>query len=438
MTRLAPWLAAALGLGLVLATFWPGYLSWDSAWQWWQARHGELDPGHPPVMVRVWQAVRLALPDPGGMLAVQSLAWWAAVAGFAHALGGGAWRRVTCVWLLGAWPPLLALLPHLWKDVWMMALFAGAVACLVAELSSPRRRWRLAALLLLAAGCAFRHNALPAALPLLAWVAWREWPGRRLRATVATFALVGALQLAVTLANLAPGARATPVWPVIAMWDIAAVSIAEDRVLFPPDWVEPGLSVDDLRRDFSPFVNVPSFESGQLRLNFYYDYTPAQYAELRRAWLSLPREHPRAYFGHRAEVSAYLLGLRQAAQPDFQVLQPAIVPLRDNPAIAAPSGVLHRLVQSRLDALVDTPLFAGWVYLLLSVGVLAFTAIRRRGPHDALAAAVAASGLLLAMPLLPLAPSADFRYLAWMLVASLMALLLCLAPRGDQRHIASM
>lgn len=431
MTRLAPWLAAALGLGLVLATFWPGYLSWDSAWQWWQARHGELDPGHPPVMVRVWQAVRLVLPDPGGMLAVQALAWWAAVAGFAHALGGGAWRRVICVWLLGAWPPLLALLPHLWKDVWMMALFAGALACLVAELSSPRRSWRLAALLLLAAGCAFRHNALPAALPLLAWVAWREWPGRRLRATLATFALAAALQLAVTLANLAPGARATPVWPVIAMWDIAAVSIAEDRVLFPPDWVEPGLSVDDLRRDFSPFVNVPSFESGQLRLNFYYDYTPAQYAELRRAWLSLPRDHPRAYFGHRAEVSAYLLGLRQAAQPDFQVLQPAIVPLRDNPAIAAPSGVLHRRVQPRLDTLVDTPLFAGWVYLLLSIGVLALTGLRRRGPGDGLAAAVAASGLLLALPLLPFAPSADFRYLAWMIAAGLMATLIAARPRRE-------
>ncbi|WP_374604750.1 hypothetical protein [Arenimonas sp.] len=428
MRRLAPWLAAALGLGLVLATFWPGYLSWDSAWQWWQARHGELDPGHPPVMVRVWQAVRLVLPDPGGMLVVQTLAWWAAVAGFAHALGGGAWRRVLSVWLLGAWPPLLALLPHLWKDVWMMALFAGAVACLAADLSWPRRGWRLSALLLLAAGCSFRHNALPAALPLLAWVAWREWPGRRLRITVATFALAAGLHLAATLANLAPGARDTPVWPVIAMWDIAAVSIAEERVLFPPDWVEPGLSVDDLRRDFSPFVNVPSFESGQLRLNFYYDYTPAQFAELRHAWLSLPLDHPRAYFGHRAAVSAYLLGLCQSAQPDFQVLQPTIVPLRDNPAVAPPSGTLHRLVQPRLDALVDTPLFAGWVYLLLCFGVLALTAIRRNGPRDGLAATLAASGLLLALPLLPLAPSADFRYLAWMVVSSLMALPLCLAP----------
>ena len=119
------------------------------------------------------------------------------------------------------------------------------------------------------------------------------------------------------------------------------------------------------------------------------------------------------------------------------MLQPAIVPLRDNPAVAPPSGGLHRLVQPRLDSLVDTPVFAGWLYLLLSFGVLAFTAIRRRGPHDGLAAAVAASGLLLALPLLAFAPSADFRYLAWMVAASLMALPLCLTPKA-QRHIASM
>jgi len=54
MNRAAPWLAAALGLGAVLALFWPGYLSWDSAYAWWQARHADFDPTQPPVL-----AVRL-------------------------------------------------------------------------------------------------------------------------------------------------------------------------------------------------------------------------------------------------------------------------------------------------------------------------------------------------------------------------------------------
>ena len=80
MRRLAPWLAAAAGLGLVLALFWPGYLSWDSAYQWWQARHGELDPTQPPVVPRTWAVVRALLPDPGGMLLLQLLPLWAGLA----------------------------------------------------------------------------------------------------------------------------------------------------------------------------------------------------------------------------------------------------------------------------------------------------------------------------------------------------------------------
>lgn len=38
---LAPWLAALAGAALSLWLFYPGYLSWDSAYQWWQVRSGE-------------------------------------------------------------------------------------------------------------------------------------------------------------------------------------------------------------------------------------------------------------------------------------------------------------------------------------------------------------------------------------------------------------
>jgi len=432
VTRAAPWLAALAGLALTLLAFWPGYLSWDSAYQWQQARTGVLDPAHPPLMVRLWQGSRLVLPDPGGLLLLQASLWWAAMAAFAQALGGGAARRAATTLVAGAWPPLLALLPHLWKDVWMMAAFAAAVALLAAEWRAPRAGLRLAALLALAAGVAFRLNALPAALPLLAWLAWRQWPGRW-RTAAMTLGLVLAVQGLATLANLAPGARATPVWPVIALWDIAAVSITEDTLLFPPDWVEPGLTVDDLRRDFSPYVNVPSFASGQLRLNFYYDYTPAQFGELRRAWLALPLEHPRAYLAHRATVSAYLLGLHPREHPDYLVLQPTIVPLGDNPAVAPPSGSVHAALQPRLDALVDTPLFAAWIYLLLAAAVAAFAA-RRRAPGDGLVVAVAGSAWTLALPLALAAPSSDFRYLGWSVAAAVLATLLAAAPAPAHRR----
>lgn len=430
LVRAAPWLAGLAGLGFVLLAFWPGYLSWDSAYQWWQARSGELDPTHPPVMVRIWQLSRLVLPDPGGMLLLPLSLWWSALALFADALGGSALRRAATVLLLGLWPPLLALQPHLWKDVWMTALFALAVACLAQDLRSGRRGWRAGALVALVFACAFRFNALPAALPLLAWIGWREWPGRRLRVAVATLVMAVAVQLGAGALNHVPGGRDMAVWPTVAMWDIAAVSIAEDRVLFPPDWVAPDLTVADLRRDFQPYVNVPSFHSGQLRLNYYYDYTPEQFAQLRAAWLSLPRDHAAAYAAHRATVTAFLFGLRQGDHPDSLVLAPGIVAFKDNPAAARNDGALNRRLQPVLDGLVDAPLFAAWPYLLVLLVVAGLALKPAATPPQRLAAVIASSGLLLALPLVLLSPSSDFRYVAWCLLAAGLA-----AVMHGSRHV---
>lgn len=427
----AGWLVAVACLALTLAAFWPGYLSWDSAYQWWQARTGELDPTHPPVMVRIWQLSRLVLPDPGGMLLLPLGLWWFSLALFADALGGSALRRVATVLLLGLWPPLLALQPHLWKDVWMTALFALAVACLAQDLRIGHRGWRIAALIALVFACAFRFNALPAALPLLAWIAWREWPGRRLRVAFATLAMAVVLQLGAGALNHVPGGRDVAVWPSVAMWDIAAVSIAEDRLLFPPDWVAPDLTVADLRRDFQPYVNVPSFHSGQLRLNYYYDYTPEQFAQLRTAWLALPRDHTAAYAAHRATVTAFLFGLRQSDHPDSLVLLPGVVAYKDNPATTRNDGALNRWLQPLLDGLVDTALFAAWPYLLAALVLLAMAALRPHTVHRALSGTVAASSLMLVLPLILLSPSSDFRYLAWCVLAAGLAAVLYW-PRDPQ------
>jgi hypothetical protein len=77
------------------------------------------------------------------------------------------------------------------------------------------------------------------------------------------------------------------------------------------------------------------------------------------------------------------------------------------------------------------PLFAPWPYLLVAVALLLSAALpsRRRG-LSALAAAVSASSLALALPLVLLAPSSDFRYLGWCVMAALLAALLAWPRRA--------
>ena len=69
---LLPWVAAFLGIAFSAYVFYPGYLTWDSAYQWWQVRHHVVDTAHPPIMVWVWGLTNHLLAGPGGYFLFQT------------------------------------------------------------------------------------------------------------------------------------------------------------------------------------------------------------------------------------------------------------------------------------------------------------------------------------------------------------------------------
>ncbi len=439
MKRFAPWLAALLGLGVALAVFWPGYMSWDSAYQWWQARQDRFDSVHPPLMAMIWQLSDRGVAGPGGMFALQAALLWSALAMFAAALPVRPAWRFAIVLALGFWPPLFALLPHVWKDLWTLAGFAWALALLAQDLRAPHRGWRIGALLALAFACAFRHNAITGALPLLAWIGWRELalartekasgPRRGAGAMLIGLALALPVWALATLPSLDARVQHTErVWSVVTLWDAAAVSLAEGALVYPPELMDPTLTLDELRGKFVDYSNTSVYETGKLRHSFDGPYTPAQRDALDALAWSLPRDHAPAYFAHRWRLTQLLLGWDRAALPDGLVLMPGLHQYQDNPPVPAQSSRLHARMQAGLWALVDTPLFAGWLYLLACVGVAAYAVARfRRHNAIGLAGVIAASSLAYALPLTLASGSAEFRYLAWPVLATLASLILLAA-----------
>lgn len=439
MSRSAPWLAAAVGLGLTLLVFWPGYMSWDSAYQWWQARNDQFDSVHPPLLAMIWQLSDRVVEGPGGMLAIQAALLWSALAMFAAALPVRPAWRVGIVLVLGFWPPLFGLLAHIWKDLWTLAGFAWALALLAQEVRAPHRGWRAGAFFALVFACAFRHNALTGAVPLVIWIAWREtvaWPNFRPRFALPGTALLSAGLLGVImtlgLLNYAdPRVRITErVWSVVTLWDAAAVSLAEERLVFPPELADPTLTLDELRGKFVDYSNTSVFELGKLRHSFDGPYTPAQREALDTLAWSLPRDHAPAYFAHRWRLSQLLFGWDREGLPDGLVFMPGLYAYADNPPVAARSDALHATVRDGLMAIVDTPLFAGWLYLLACLAIAAYAVARfRLGAAIGLAGITAASSLAYALPLAFASGSAEFRYLAWPVLATLAAMALLLPQR---------
>lgn len=434
----SPWLAGLFGAAMTWWLFHPGYMSWDSAYQWWQVRHGIFDPVSPPIMVGIWNVTNALRPGPGGYFLLQTLVGWAGVAAFAASLRLGPVWRVASVLILGFWPPVWAVSAHIWKDAMMLSWFVLAVACLCQDLRSPSRRLRLLALLFVALGAAYRYNAISAALPLCLWLGWREavaWRGSSAsRALAAAYGV--AMLIVVALAAATPGLLTNkasgPNWPVIAQWDIAAVSIAEDRNLFPPRWTDPTLTAGDLRGMFDPSVNTLNVSS-RMTTVFTTKMSDADLAALRRTWLSLPLAYPRPYAAHRLRMASLLFGWDQAAHPDYLVLQQGMVPYDDNPLVPANASRWHEPVQARLQSWIDTPWFAGWIYGAFAIFVLVAAAFDRRRPGAGLAMTIAASGLLLALPLVVLSPSTEFRYLNWLLMAALLAPMAWFFVRPDKR-----
>ena len=56
-------------LGLDLAALWPGQMSFDSAFAWWQARGGATTDIVPPAFVLAWRALRPIADGPQAMFA---------------------------------------------------------------------------------------------------------------------------------------------------------------------------------------------------------------------------------------------------------------------------------------------------------------------------------------------------------------------------------
>lgn len=421
-----------------MVLFYPGFMSPDSAYQWYQVRSGIWDNVHPVIMTLLWALTNKVIPGPGGLFLLQTLFYWLGVWFLATGLFQKQTHRVAAILLIGCCPPLWAISSYLWKDTWLMVLSLWAAAFLVHDVSSPKRIFRMLALLCLFLACSFRHNAPPLILPLLWYLAGKESFGtgitRRVFITGVVFVIIVGIA---TLPNKLSGVIQRQVWPVTMIWDLCTVSIAKQKMLLPNQIISGDLKLTELSSVTLPIAAAPVFSLGKIKDPVNQHYTAKEVGAVWSAWWQMIGAYPLAYLSHRLHVSSLLFGFNVKERPAHVVMVPTLYNCCGNPEIKSNFPLAIVIWYVFIVVMIYSSIFSVWLYGLLAfVGIL--VSIWRKQKILNLSWHLLVSAFFYAAPLTIVSPGADFRFVLWPVLAFIIVFALEVfrnqkADRGKQQ-----
>ncbi len=427
------WIVAVLGAFAYAAVFYPGAMSFDSAYQWWQARGGESTNVQGVGITWLWRAGNALAPGPGVLFALQLLLLWSGLALIAGRLSAPNLWRIVFMLAVAIAPIGFVLFSHVWSDAMLMAVLTCAVG-LMLHGNEGSRVWLLPAWALLFVAVTLRHNAIAAVFPLLIymWHLRQHVAGQAGAARTRSVALALLMSLlflvAASLLERTVDTRRT-FFPVTEQWDLAAISLDVGAILMPPGSYGPDLSLDDLGQAFVPYNSANLFERTKagMRQPYLAPNDPLN-DDIRRAWIDAIVAHPGSYLAHRWALTKALFGSKPRDWPSGLTYVDGEYQYKDNPPVAPNTTSAHVWLIRLFDAMRDGVLLSAWPYLCLIVIALVLGWRRRQRDDMAPAFAALISGALYAAPLTLLAPSAELRYTGWTCIAAIIGTALVLAP----------
>ena len=413
-----------------MAYAYPGYMSFDSVTQLRMSRSGYLVDGHPPFMATMWQFVELFVAGPIGMLLIQSVAFL--IGAYLVFRTRMAPRTAAIVATLVLWfPPIAAVTAVIWKDSQMTAFLILGFGLLIQD----RRRDHVLGLIAILVATLLRHNALLMTGPLLVFAfRWNPAYG-----WIKSTALAVVAWIVITLTAQVIESRLTDeeqhLWHTkIALCDIAGTLRYEPATISDAELsrLAPGVTflVPDVQDYLKNAVELRGYVD-TLWLPTYSVFaaprTAAERAAVTAAWKAIVFGHLDAYIAYRWDVVRRMLGLSDDAEGSlvynwFTDIQD---PYFSASAIDhdATGAHLQNLLREAIDVVADTPVFSVLVYLVLLLLLLPF-ALRDRQVFGLLASAITGE-----LALVVIAPTPDWRYSYWAIVAVVFSVILLVARR---------
>ncbi len=399
----------------------PGQLSYDSVTQLAEGRAGHYNSWHPPLMAFLLGLFDRLVPGTLLFLLFQSLLLLGGLLGLL-ALKPRGWLSAVVALLIVLSPQWLLYQGEIWKDMLFADAAIAGFAALAWHARQPRLWIALLALVLLVLAASVRQNGivlLPVAAAVFAFSGrWRQG----LLFLAASLAL-----LAGVAAGLAPrsdgGDGASAEIRLAQSYDMAGAFARRPGLQLPlPADLDrllkgPGARLyTPLRSD--PFAAEPVISRAR---------ADAEDGTISHAWMQLVTRYPLLYLSVRWDDFAAVL-----TTPDTEVCHLAMI------GVTGPPDLMRRLALTPRDRAQDralksyarlffaTPIFSHIAWGLLAV-LLLVVLLRRGAPADRAVAALLAAALLFSASFFFISLACDYRYLIFLDLAAMAALLYAIA-----------
>ena len=428
--------------------FFPGYMSFDSAFQYWQVRTGEWSSIHPVIMQFHWWLTEHVITGPGGLFVFYVAVFFLAIYLITVHSRLKSWAQITCIVVLAFLPYNLMVLPHVWKDVGMLVYALLGVALLIRFIDLQNVSSLFFAALWLWMAVLFRVNALLILFPLLVYVGFLVahnygkkrvvWLLVPMYLLLIFFSHVGIKKLSNTHQEI--------LWPSLALWDIASVSQRIDVVLLPEFTTGPGGDwLSEIKQHNKPWSNTPVLHNTAdygIWHGLGAPFSKQQHDELAKLWFSLLWKYPLAYADHRIDVMLALMGLSSKQGYPFELMfVDREVEYKDNPIFQPSQNALAHGWFDFLRNNMNFWLVNGWFYGVLLI--MAAITYRMKFRHTAETQSQSMMRMLLltaALGFLSLTvtvPAAESRYLIVFVNFSVLSLLLMCLPKDIKKQESS-
>jgi hypothetical protein len=421
---------AALGFGLTVLVFFPGYLTNDATFVYQYMRDWRFGDWQSPLMSMLWWVIDPISPGPGSMFLLIAFSYWLGFALVGLALARRSVLLGVVVPLLAMMPPSFMMLAMIWRDILFASvwLLAAAIVLLMADRGQTARVVAaVVSLVLIGFGVLLRPTAFVAAPLLIGYALWPmrfEW--RRMTILFLPALAAGFLLIHLVYYTILDVERQNPLHSVF-VFDLGGITHFSGENQFPVDW----------SAEQTALLTLSCYNPD--RWDVYWTLEPCRFVmdrlerpgdvifgtpRLTEAWNHAVTTEPLAYLRHRLTYFWRFL-----ADPDTLTFE--LYKLND-PAMPLAGNNRFKAMVALHDTLKPTVLFRPGCWLILAgmIVIAAMPARTRRA--GAFAIAVAGSATIYVLSFLPFGVAADFRYGYWCVPACLVTIVALFAAYRER------